>query len=447
MLRRLALVSCAALAAGCSPSASAQTAERDAALRVAVAIDFGPAARPPLQGEVHVPPGSTPVDAARALTEVEQDWLCCSPDDVWSIGGQDPDARLDRYWFWRLDGHPGPVAPASHVLSGGERIEWVYDEIRPELCPDPSQPANPRSRVVSLVPAATEIAIAVGAEDQLVAITHLCAQPEGRELPRVLSTSIDSERWSMAEIDCAVREASARRESLYAVDSARIAELAPTLVLTQGLCPVCAVTPETVESALHGHSDACPPLLTLSPRSLADVAQNIRDVGLAVGRLGAGRVAARLFERRLQAVRALPPPAPRPRVAVIEWFEPLWASGEWIAEMVELAGGLPVLASPSDSSRCIEWSELAASKPDVIVLAACSMSVERAARELHFLTERADWRALPAVAAARVFLLDGEHFSTPGPRLAEGAEHLARILRDVDGALPPNERVWLRLRP
>lgn len=461
MLRRFALGSCAALAACSSLSATPQAAdtavgaEIGAEIRVDVAIDFGPTGRAPLGAEVLLPAGSTPIDAARALTEVEQDWLCCSDDDVWSIGGLDPDARLDRYWFWRVDGVPGPVAPSAHVLSSGERIEWVYDELRPELCPDPSRPEEPAGRIVSLVPAATEIAIAVGGGDQLVAITHLCPQPDGpggpggpggRDLPRVLSTSIDSERWSMAEIDRAVREASSRRESLYAIDSARIAELAPTLILTQGLCPVCAVTPETIEPALRRHSDTCPPLLTLSPRSLADVALNIRQVGEALDRLGAGRVAARLFERRLEAVRALPLPGPRPRVAVIEWFEPLWVSGEWIAEMVEVAGGEPLLAR--DSSRRIEWSDLVASDPDVIVLAACSMSVERAGRELHFLTERAEWRELEAVAAGRVFLLDGERFvSTPGPGLAEGVEHLARILRDPDGAIASDERAWRRVRP
>jgi iron complex transport system substrate-binding protein len=185
----------------------------------------------------------------------------------------------------------------------------------------------------------------------------------------------------------------------------------------------------------------------LSPRSLADVAEDVRRVGAALGRVGAGRVAARLFERRIEAVRALPARDPRPRVAVIEWFDPPWVSGEWIAEMVVVAGGEPVLAGPKDPSRRASWEELAAADPDAIVLAACSMSVERAMRELAALEAHEGWRALRAVREASVFLMDGEaHFSTPGPRLAEGVELLARLLRDRD-ALPDEAHRCVRVRP
>jgi iron complex transport system substrate-binding protein len=407
-------------------------------IRVTVGVDFGTAGRPALHRAVELASNSNAVDAARALAEVEQDWLCCSKDDVWSIGGVGPDPRRDRYWMWKLGGEMGPNLPARYRLGDGDVVDWIYV--------GGTEPVKLEARVVSLLPAATEIALAVGGESALVGLSHLCAQPPGRELPRVLSTPVDSERWSMAEIDRFVHDASARTQALYVLDEARIRELAPTLVLSQGLCPVCAATPEMIEPALAKDGEKCARLLVLSPRSLAEVAQNIRDVGKALGRESPGKIAARDFERRFEAVRAQPRPSPRPRVVVLEWFEPLWVSGEWIAEMVEAAGGEPLLAGAHDPSRRIAWTDLAAADPDVIVLAACSMSVARTERELGALLSRAEWSSLRAVRDAKVFVMNGDqHFSTPGPGLAEGAELLQAILRDPRGVQSPPTAEWKRV--
>lgn len=390
-------------------------------VEVELSIDFG-GARPELSKTLRVARGATVVELTRAAVAVEQDWLCCSSEDVWSIDGVGPDPRLDRYWFWTLDGKGGPNLPAKHRLEGGERIGWKYGA--------GALPNEFEARVVSLLPAATEIVVAVGGERALVGLSHLCAQPAGLELPRVMSTSIDSDNWSMKRIDDALRDAMKSGAKLYELDEERIRELKPTHVLSQGLCPVCAVTPEQVEPALAEHGEKCAKLVVLSPHSLADIAQNVRDVGEAIGRKSAGLVAARAFERRLEALRKLPEPEKRPRVVVIEWFEPLWVSGEWIAEMVELAGGEPLLAGPKDPSRRIEWKDLVAADPDVIVLAACSMSVERTERELGALTSNSEWNELRAVRSGRVHVMDGEkHFSTPAPSVAEGAERLSRLLR------------------
>ncbi len=208
-------------------------------VRVSLRIDFGPAGQSAIEREVRVPLGSNLVEATRRVALVEQDWLCCSKDDVWSIGGVGPDTRLDRYWMWKKDGSLGPNFPVKHVLSDGERIEWVYS--------GGIKPVKLEARAVSLLPAATEIAIAIGAENALVGLSHLCAQPAGRELPRVMSTSVDSDAWSMGRIDAYLREAVQRGETLYALDEERIRALAPTLVMSQGLCPVCAATPQDVE--------------------------------------------------------------------------------------------------------------------------------------------------------------------------------------------------------
>jgi iron complex transport system substrate-binding protein len=405
-------------------------------VRISLRVDFGPIGRPAVVRELKLPRGTNLVEATRRVCSVEQDWLCCSKDDVWSIDGVGPDTRLDRYWMWNLDGAMGPNFPVKHVVSDGERIEWLYVGGK--------EPVKLEARAVSLLPAATEIAIAIGAENALVGLSHLCRQPQGRELPRVMSTTVDSDAWSMGRIDAYLREAGVRGETLYSLDEERIRELKPTVVMSQGLCPVCAATPQDVERSLG--KDKCAELLVLTPRSLADVAQNIRDVGKALGRESAATIAARDFERRFEKLRTEPRATPAPRVVVLEWFEPLWVSGEWIAEMVEVAGGTPLLAGPKDPSRRVEWAELAAADPDVIVLAACSMDIPRARRELGALTNHPAWTGLRAVKSRRVFLLDGErHFSTPGPGLAQGALHLRSILRDADAARPLDSSDWVRL--
>ena len=398
-----------------------QTDTAQERVRVELHIDFG-SVKPAIARTVEVARGATVVDVTKAALHVEQDWLCCSKDDVWAIDGVGPDPRLDRYWFWTLNGKGGPNLPAKHTVDGGETIGWKYGAGK--------LPDKLEARVVSLLPAATEIVIAVGGESTLVGLSHLCKPPPGPELPRVMGTSIDSDNWSMRRIDEALKQALRSGEQLYSLDEERIRELKPTHVLSQGLCPVCAVTPEQIESALAKHGESCAKLVVLSPHSLSDIAQNIRDVGDALGRKSAGQIAARAFEKRFEALRALPAPAPRPRVVVIEWFDPLWVSGEWIAEMVEVAGGAPVLVGAKEASKRVEWSELVAADPDAIVLAACSMSVPRTERELSALTSRPGWSELRAVKNGRVHVMDGErHFSTPGPGVAEGAEKLSKLLR------------------
>ncbi len=419
--------------AGIAPAATAQSPQTER-VRVQLRVDFG-GVKPAVERTVDVARGATVVDVTKAAFLVDQDWLCCSKEDVWAIDNVGPDARLDRYWFWTIDGKGGPNLPAKHVVEGGETIGWKYGEGK--------LPENIEARVVSLLPAATEIVIAVGGEKSLVGLSHLCRPPEGAQLPRVMGTSIDSDNWSMRRIDDELKAAMKSGAQLYALDEERIRALKPTLVLSQGLCPVCAVTPEQVAPALEKHGEQCAKLVVLSPHSISDIAQNLRDVGDALGRKSAGQVAARAFERRFEALRARPAPHPRPRVAVIEWFDPLWISGEWIAEMVEVAGGAPLLVGATEASKRVEWSALIAADPDLIVLAACSMSIARTERELSLLSSRPEWAQLRAVKAGEVYVLDGErHFSTPGPGIADGAELLSKLLRKSPA---PFEGAWRRV--
>lgn len=404
---------------------------------VRVAIDFGRAGKLPVWRNVSVSRGSNVVDATRAFVPVEQDVLCCSPTDVWAIDGVGPDVRRGAYWSWSLNGGAAPDFPARYVVKEGDAVQWNYGGRPPKR--------SSTHRIVSLLPAATDIVLAIGAEHDLVAVSHLCAQPEGRTVPRVVSTTVDSDRLSMPAIHAAVREASEKRISLYQLDEDTIRKTEPTTILSQGVCPVCAVPPEQAQALSTESDPKCAELVVLTPRTLADVAADIRRVGTAVGRSREAEIVARDFERRIEAVRASSAAKPKPRVVVLEWFDPLWVSGEWIVEMVEAAGGESLLVGKNEPSRAIAWSDLVAADPDVVVLAACSMDVERAARELDALRARPEWTQLRAVQNDRVFLLDGEHhFSAPGPKLARGVEVLGAILAEQEPRI--DERDGRRIR-
>lgn len=403
---------------------------------VRVAIDFGRAGKLPVWREVSVDRGSNVVDATRAVVAVEQDVLCCSPTDVWAIDGVGPDVRHGAYWSWSLNGGAAPDFPVRYVVKEGDAVQWNYGGRAPKR--------SSTHRIVSLLPAATDIVLAIGAEHDLVAVSHLCAQPKGRTVPRVVSTTLDSDALSMPAIHAAVREASEKRISLYQLDEDAIRATEPTTILSQGVCPVCAVPPDQAQALANERDPKCAELVVLTPRTLADVAADIRRVGVAVGRSREAEIVARDFERRIDKVRASTADRPKPRVVVLEWFDPLWVSGEWIVEMVEAAGGESLLVGKDEPSREISWDALVAADPDVIVLAACSMDVGRATRELDSLRSRPEWRALRAVAAERVFLMDGErHFSAPGPHLARGVELLGAVL---SGADPGTETEWYRVR-
>ena len=280
-----------------------------------------------------------------------------------------------------------------------------------------------KHRIVSLLPAATQMLIDLGAADLLVGVTHECPR-SGYDAPVVCSSSVDAENWSMRRIHKSVRDAIRQGDSLYKIDEEAIAAAAPTLILTQGLCPVCAATKDDISRA------SCPRVLTLTPHSLADVAQDIRTVGETIDLADAGKALADSFLARIRAAGEKSSLQPRPRVLVLEWFDPLWISGEWIPEMILAAGGEPVLLGAQDPSREATWDEVAAADPDAILLAACSMDVLRARKELPSLYQSDDWNALRAVTENRVALLDGaRHFSAPGPGLAEGVEVTSEVLK------------------
>jgi iron complex transport system substrate-binding protein len=293
-------------------------------------------------------------------------------------------------------------------------------------------------KICSLLPGATEVVAALGATGDLVGITHECDYPpEVRTKPVLVRPTIDADRRLSHEIDREVKAAAAAAE-LYALDLPLFARLQPDLIITQDLCHVCAVTPTQLQRAV-ATLPAPPRILSLNPVGLDDVIADVERIGEAIGRTDearayAGQLRARVAAVRERAARA----ARRPRVACLEWLDPLYVGGHWVPEMVAIAGGLDALAAPGAPSRRVEWEEVLAAAPDVLVLMPCSFTIERTLREVDRVTSRPGWESLPAVKADRVFVVDSSgYFSRPSPRLVDGVAVLAALLHpDLFGPLP-----------
>lgn len=277
-------------------------------------------------------------------------------------------------------------------------------------------------RIVSLLPSATEILFGLGAGDDVVGVTFECDFPAEARRRRIVSTSAMPEGLTPSEIDAFVAGAVARGEELYRLDAGALADLDADLVLTQDLCAVCAIDVDTVGQALD-HLGCTAEVLTLDPQRLDDVLAQVAAVGRAIGREEAAAAWTSSLRERLAAIP--PPPAARPRVAVLEWTDPPYAPGHWIPEMVELAGGACVLGEAGARSGRVTWEQVYASRPDVVVVAPCGY--DRAGAE-------AQAAALAAAGLlpddVRVLAVDADaHWARPGPRVVDGVEELAAALR------------------
>jgi iron complex transport system substrate-binding protein len=282
-------------------------------------------------------------------------------------------------------------------------------------------------RIISLVPNGTEILFALGAGDSVVGVSHECDYPPAARTRPILTGSALSAGMSAAEVDAAVAAQVASGASLYTLDEARIADLAPDVIVTQQLCPVCAVSTAQVDGAVRP-LPRCPEVLSLDPRTLADVLADIRRVGALTGREAAAEALLGELDRRLAAVRAAVAGRPRPRVLALEWLDPPFAGGHWVPEMIALAGGTDAVAAPGDHSARLTWEQVAAADPDVIVAMPCGFDEAGAGEQLATIAGRPEWRALRAVREGQVHPVDANGcFSRPGPRLVDGIERLAAI--------------------
>jgi iron complex transport system substrate-binding protein len=283
-------------------------------------------------------------------------------------------------------------------------------------------------RICSLLPGATEIAFALGLGDQIVGVTHECDHPaEAQDKPIVVKSLFDHKRMSGAEIDRKVAELLQSGKGLYFIDDAAFADAAPDVILTQGLCEVCALDyGEVVKAA--GKLLRPPTIVSLNPQSMQEILDDIRRVGAATGRCNAAMALVDNLRQRIEQVGGREPDR-RPRVVCLEWFEPLYSAGHWVPEMVALAGGHDVIGRAGEPSAKIDWRQVVEAQPEVMLLMPCGFDVRRTVRESTPLRALPGWNELPAVRNQNIFALKGNaNFSRPGPRLVNGLEILARII-------------------
>ena len=301
-------------------------------------------------------------------------------------------------------------------------------------------------RIVSLLPSATEIACALGFADALVGRSHECDFPDDvADLPICTAPKLEPQ-GSGDEIHRAVSALVAEGLSVYRVDSDLLRELAPTHVLTQVHCEVCAVSLRDVETSLATWSGVRPQVVALSASSLSDVVGDFERVAEALGVPGRGRALADRMRVRMDSIaaaaRAL---AEHPRVAAIEWLSPPMAAGNWMPELVEMAGAVNLVGVAGQHSAWTTWSDVAETDPDVVLVFPCGFSLERVRREAAALTDRG-FRELRAVRESRGVLCEGQQFfNRPGPRLVETLEIIAEAIHPGDFHFGHEGVGWERL--
>jgi iron complex transport system substrate-binding protein len=284
-------------------------------------------------------------------------------------------------------------------------------------------------RIVSFLPAATEMVYALGLGDRLAGISHECDYPpQVRSKPVVVSHALQLEKMSLREIDVAVSERLRTGASLYQVDEQLLRELAPTHILTQNLCQVCAPSGNEVTQVLQSLRIQ-PEILWLTPKSLEGVNDNLRALGQALGRLKEAETIIAAGHVRLEKLAARMRGAPaRPRVFCLEWVDPLYCSGHWISEMVGIAGGTDALSRRGTDSVRIAWDEVVKWAPEVLIIMPCGFHLAKAVEQVPQLFAHPGWADLPAIRDGRVFAVDANaYFARPGPRLIEGTELLAHF--------------------
>jgi len=275
---------------------------------------------------------------------------------------------------------------------------------------------------------------ALGLGDSVVAVTHECDYPvEASAIPH-LTRSVIEEGLSAREIDTAVRERTQAGRALYELDEHTLAELEPDLIVTQAVCEVCAVSYDDVVAAA-GRLPSRPMVLSLDPTTIGEVLADIPRLAEAAGVPEEGEELVEEAGFRIDAVRDAVDGAERPRVAALEWLDPVFIGGHWVPQMIEMAGGDDLLGLPGEKSRTTDWAEVEASQPDVVVSMPCGYDTARATEETAAMASRLE------PLEADVFAVDASsYFSRPGPRLVDGIELLAYVLHPGRVPEPPEGR-------
>jgi iron complex transport system substrate-binding protein len=301
-------------------------------------------------------------------------------------------------------------------------------------------------RIISLIASATEIVCALGFEEALVGRSHECDYPDSvKRLPVCTQAKFPTDGTSY-QIDQRIKAILQEGLSIYRVDAEQLRRLRPDLIVTQDHCQVCAVSLRDVEDALGQLVDSRPRVVSLHPNDLGDVWRDMHRVAEALEAPERGKQLVLELTRRMAPIaKQAQSIQHKPRVACLEWIDPLMASGNWMRELVEIAGGVNVFGQPGKHSPLLSLEELAAANPDVILVLPCGWDIARSRPEMEVLTVRPEWSRLRAVQHGNVYLLDGnQYFNRPGPRLVESLEILAEVLHPKQFSYGHGERGWQR---
>lgn len=284
-------------------------------------------------------------------------------------------------------------------------------------------------RIVSLIASSTEIVHALGAGDAQVARSHECDwPPRVLDLPAITRPKFKVDGRSCT-IDSAVRTLVEQGLAVYEVDADALKALKPDLILTQDQCEVCAVSLADVERAISSWIGRAPRILSLRPHTMADVYSDTRKIARAIGRESEAEALIEKMTRQLSELSAAVAGRTKPRVAFVEWIDPPMSGGHWMPELIEAAGGISLFGEHGGSSPWIEWQQVSAADPDVILVAPCGFDIAVTQREMQVLEGNGVWNGLRAVREGHVFIADGNaYFNRPGPRLVDSAEILGEIL-------------------
>jgi iron complex transport system substrate-binding protein len=301
-------------------------------------------------------------------------------------------------------------------------------------------------KIVSLLPSATEIVCALGLEEDLVGRSHECDYPETVKRLPICSEANFPDDLSSAAIDVKVKEILADALSVYTVNREQIKLLAPDVVITQAQCEVCAVSLKDVEEALENYLDKKAHIISLQPNSLNDIINDIIRVANAVDAPQMGHELVEMLHQRVEIVRhKLKFIENKPTVGCIEWLEPMMVSGNWIPELVSIAGGTSVLATAGKHSPYVQWEEMLSLDPEIIIVMPCGFSIERTMKEIDLLLQLPGFNDLKAVKNNRLYIADGnQYFNRPGPRIVDSVEILAEIINPKQFIFGYEGKGWIK---
>jgi iron complex transport system substrate-binding protein len=306
----------------------------------------------------------------------------------------------------------------------------------------------PDRKIVSLLPAATEIICALGLEHQLVGRSHECDYPASISNLPVCSSAKFLPGSDSAEIDRQVKEILSESLSIYTIDRDLIKSLAPDVIITQAQCEVCAVSLKDVELALSDLLDKECQIISLQPNGLDDVYRDIRMIADQLGVEKAGEELLELSEERINIIRhKLKFITEKPQVACIEWLSPLMIAGNWTPEIIEIGGGLPILTEAGKHSSYIDFQDIITADPDIILIMPCGFSIQRTLQEIGLLLDTPGWADLKAIRTQRVYIADGnQYFNRSGPRMTESIEIMAEIINPKQFIFGYEGNGWLHFK-